>query len=350
MASAIIYVFHKQGAKNHFVALEFLAKKKGLTVKYREFSVVTKFFKSIRTSDFKMFFEQFVNLGFMIGLVFSRQKKIVLGIAPFDYQLGFLLKILKNHYVYYHSSWSCWDKSFHPKKKKLNQKVFENWKYFLEKKAVHIFCVNKQGKNELIKNYNLPENNISVVHHALNPIFATREFSEKKEKSFIYYGRLVPQKGIEEVLNYFSQNKKATFTVIGDGKLKPMLEKHASENKNIRFLNKISNKKELKKEIAQHEYLVLNSLRNSKWEELFGLVIIESMSQGVVPISTKHSGPKEIIKPETGFLFEEGNLSAALDLALSLNSTERQTMAKNGIQESKKYLPEKIAEKWKAIL
>lgn len=350
MTGKTIHVFHKQGAKNHFVALEFLAQKKGLTVKYREFSIVTKFFKAIRTADLPMFFEQFTNLGFMIGLVFSRNKKIVVGIAPFDYQLGFLLKILKKHRVYYHTSWSCWDKSFHPKKKKLNQKVFTNWKYFLEKKAIHIFCVNNHGKNELLKNYSLAENALSVVNHALNPIFDTLDPSTKKPKSFIYYGRLVPQKGIEEVLIYFSQNKLANLTIIGEGKLKPMVEKYTSENGNIRFLNKISDKKELKREIAEHEYLVLNSMRNSKWEELFGLVIIESMSQGVVPISTEHAGPKEIIKPETGFLFEEGNLSSALNLAFSLSPNERQIMAKNGIEESKKYLPEKIAEKWKAIL
>ncbi len=349
MSAKTVYILHKTGADSHYVALHHLLKQHNHTLEYREFSVFSKIFKSLVKFNFKLFKKQLINMAFLTGLLFSKNKKIVLGIAPFDSKLIGLLKILKHHKVYYHTSWTYWDKTFHPKTKNNSPKVLNTWRNFLEDKAKHIFSVTQKSKQQLLENYAINEEKINVVYHALNPEFSERLAISKKENSFIYYGRLVPQKGIEEILIFFDKHKEATLTLIGDGEQRNLAEKYAASHPNITHTAHISDKKKLITILAGHQYLLLNSKKTSKWEELFGLVIIESMSQGVVPVSSSHSGPKEIISENTGYLFEEGEMEATLKNILDKSNSDEEKAAQC-IKTSRRFLPEHIAERWQAIL
>lgn len=344
-----IYVLHKQGANSHYTALDLLMNHHSGELKFREFSVFTKTFKAVRSFDLKTLKKQAVNFAFLMNLLFSKNKKIVLGIAPFDHKILFLLKILKNHTVYYHTSWTHWDKSFHPKTKKNSKKVFEAWRYFLEEKSSHIFSVTQTGKEQLLANYNLPSQKISVVYHSLAQEFSGITPETRKKKSFIYVGRLVPQKGLNEILEFFSQHKKATLSIIGKGEESTTVRKYAQNNSNINYKDHLNNKTELKREFARHQYLLLNSKRKKNWEELFGMVIIEAMSQGTVPVASRHSGPCEIISEDTGYLFDEGNVSEILNelLQKDINSNE---LSENCIIKSRAYRPEVLANNWKTAL
>lgn len=343
-----IYVLHKQGANSHYMALDHLLAENAVELKYREFSVFTKIFKALRKFDLKALKKQFINSFFLFNLLFTRDKKIVLGIAPFDHKLIFLLKLLQRHQVYYHTSWTCWDKSFHPKRKKNSPRVFENWRFFLEEKTRHIFSVSQKGKTELLSNYDIPSGKISVVNHSLPKQFATTSEISKKENSFLYVGRLVPQKGLIELLEFFKKQSEATFTIIGSGELQPKIQKYSEEFTNIIYRDYLTDKSELKKEFAQNEYLVLNSKRKQNWEELFGMVLIEGMSQGTIPVATDHSGPEEIIDLSTGFLCKEGNITEILSFLIK-NHFDKE-MSQNAIIKSRKYLPESLAKNWQAVL
>lgn len=349
MKHQTIYVLHKQGADSHYAALDFLLKQHSGELKFREFSVFTKIFKALRSFDLKALKKQRVNFAFLLNLLLSKNKKIVLGIAPFDHKLLFLLKFLRNHTVYYHTSWAHWDKSFHPKTKKNSKKVFEAWRYFLEEKCAHIFSVNQKGKEQLLKNYELSHQKISVVYHSLAPEFSVVPRETRKKNSFLYVGRLVPQKGLDEVLAYFSGTKQASLTIIGKGEQSSMVLDYAKKNNNLVYIDYLGNKIELKKQFARHQYLLLNSKRKKNWEELFGMVIIEAMSQGTIPVASGHSGPSEIISESTGFLFEEGKVSEMLDILLQ-KEFDTDSLSHNSIKKSRQYQPDKIAENWKAIL
>lgn len=349
MKHPTIYVLHKQGANSHYTALDFLLTQHSGTLEFREFSVFTKGFKALRSFDLKTLKKQVVNVSFLVHLLFSKNKKVVLGIAPFDHKLLFLLKILKNHTVYYHTSWTCWDKSFHPKTKKNSKKVFEAWRYFLEEKCTHIFSVTQRGKDQILANYHIPSEKINVVYHSLAPEFSNIPFEERKKNSFIYVGRLVPQKGLDEILEYFSQHKEAVLTIIGKGEEGNIVFKYAQKNRNIIYKEYLENKNELKKEFARHQYLLLNSKRKKNWEELFGMVIIEAMSQGTIPVASDHSGPSEIISKDTGFLFNEGEVSAILDTLLE-KEIDSNFLSQNCIQKSQEYQPEILAKNWRVIL
>lgn len=346
MSQKTVYVLHKNGAPNHYKALDYFLKEKGKTLKHREFSVIGNLYKSIVKLNFSLFKKQLVNLGFLISLLFGKNKKIVLGIAPFDKKLLSLRSVLEKHSIYYHSSWTCWDGTFQPKPHKNSDKLLNAWRYFLEKKAKHIFAVSSVTKEQLLGNYNLQEDAISVVYHTLRDTFLQ---TEVKERNFdcIYIGRLVPQKGIEELLNFFSEKTDKTLTIIGDGKLEVLVETFAEKYSNIIFKGKITDAFKLKNILQQHRYLVLNSIKTEKWEELFGIVIIESISQGVIPISSNHSGPRSIITDDFGYLYKEGRLEEKLTSILSKQYQKDKSDA--ALATSKFYSVENISQFWAAI-
>lgn len=347
--SNTVYILHKNGSDSHYRALDYFLTESGINLKYREFSVISNFFKSIFSLNFALLRKQFVNLGFLILLLSSSKKKIVLGIAPFDSKLVSLLFFLKNHQVYYHTSWTCWDKSFHPKQKKNTLKVYESWRQFLEEKCIYIFAVTQQSKNQIIENYKVDPKSISVVYHALDTAYSTQFKTIKTPLSFIYFGRLVSQKGLEELLHFFSKQTKATLTIVGDGKEKALVNSFAVKYDTINYIPHTANKEELAILLSSFQYLVLNSKRNKKWEELFGLAIIESMAQGIIPIATNHSGPKEIITDEIGFLCNEGEMTSLLSEIIKANFFD-ETMSIKAKQKSNQYLVKPISQRWQAIL
>lgn len=348
MQQKTIYVLHKNGAKSHYIALEHLLNTHHIILKHREFSVFSKLFKGIFSLNFLLIKKQLINLSFLCNLLFSKNKKIVLGIAPFDSKLNRLTKILKNHQVFYHTSWTYWDKTFHPKNKNNTPKIFEQWRQFLEEDVKHIFTVTNQSKQQLLKNYKIPENKINTVYHSLDNSFLKKTKNNRTNNSFIYLGRLVPQKGIEEILSYFSNNPNHTITIVGKGKLEKIVSDFATKYKNITYIGHTNNKSELAELMSKHEYCLLNSIKTKKWEELFGLVIIESMAQGLIPISTNHSGPKEIITEDIGFLFEEQKLNDTLNTITSQEFDIKKSKASK--IKAHNFLQEQIAPLWMPIL
>ena len=349
MPQKIIYVLHKNGAPSHYYGLLYMAKKEGIEIKFREFSVVSKLYKSIVKGNFKQLKKQFINTAFLLYLLVSSNKKIVLGIAPFDAKLKSLLPFLKNHQLYYHTSWTCWDTSFHPKRKGNSPKVFGIWKDFIENYIQHIFTVTEKSKASLLENYKIPPEKISVVNHSLHPAYETQISQTRIPQSFIYVGRLTKDKGIEELLDFAIKNPSTMVTFIGEGKEASTILTSAKEHTNIHFEGYVTHKEELKKAFSSHQYLVLNSQKTATWEELFGLIIIEAMSQGTLPIATHHSGPNEIIDASFGFLFEEGEITATLARILE-NNPFTEAMSQKAIVASKKYFQAEISKTWHPIL
>jgi len=352
MRKKIIYVLHKNGAKNHYIGLENLLEQENGKIFFREFSIISTLFKSLIKLNFGLFGKQFVNAFFLFGLLFSKDKKVVLGIAPYDYKLRNILFYLRNHKIYYHTSWTCWDGSFYPKKKRVTPDLKTFWKDFIENKTQHIFAVSQKTKNELLQNYALPESKISVVYHSLNEKFYNKGVSRQKagEKlKFIYAGRLRPEKGLDEVLEFFAKSPDKCLMLAGNGALKEKVEEFSKSHSNIHYAGQINEPKKLAQLFGESHYLLLNSQKSAKWEELFGMVLIEAMACGCIPIATNHTGPKEIIDPaQNGFLVEEGKISDCLNNLSPENYAVE--IKKNAIETGKGFTKSNIAKRWEVIL
>lgn len=346
-----VYVFHKSGLNNHYIGLEELMKQNNGKVVYREFSVLGKFFRSLFKLQFGLVAKQFVNAAFILNLALSKNKKVVLGIAPYDYKLPFLCSLLKRHQVYYHTSWTVWDGTYYPKKKKVTPQLMARWKQFIEKDTKHIFAVSGETKKQLLSNYNIAEDKVSTVYHSLDSsiFYPGPAVTDAHKLKFFYAGRLVPQKGLEELLEYFAANQHKIFTVAGEGELKPLLEDYAKKYNNINFAGYIKSREKLADYYRQQHYVLLNSHKTKKWEELFGMLLIEAMACGVIPVTTSHTGPKEIITDgKDGYIVAEGEMVTFIS-GLSIE-TYPDTVRQNAIETSSKFHRENIAQRWQPVL
>jgi glycosyltransferase involved in cell wall biosynthesis len=91
----------------------------------------------------------------------------------------------------------------------------------------------------------------------------------------------------------------------------------------------------------------LPSKRLPDWEELFGLVIVEAISQGVIVLTTDHVGPIEIITDGKDSFYCGESIFVE---NFFLNSEKYKLIASNAIAKSQQFNMNLIGNKWKLFL
>ena len=134
--------------------------------------------------------------------------------------------------------------------------------------------------------FNKSERNIKENHS--NPL------------KFLYVGRLIPAKGLNNLIETFNKNS-LPLTIVGDGILKDQIKSKAKEN--INFTGFIPNH-ELGKIYEDHDVFILPSIY-----EPWGLVVEEALYRGLpVIVSDKVGSGIDMVKNlKTGLIFETGN-------------------------------------------
>lgn len=147
---------------------------------------------------------------------------------------------------------------------------------------------------------------------ALKPNFIFDQgFELNKDDFFLYVGRLSVEKGIYTILEAFKGIEKQIF-IIGDGELRPEVERAAGEHHNIIYLGR-----------KPHEdvFSILKKAKAlifaSNWYETFGLTIIEAFSTATPVLTSNMGGHREFVNDgENGIRFESNN---AMDLRQKLD-------------------------------
>lgn len=173
-------------------------------------------------------------------------------------------------------------------------------------RADHIISVSAFTKQDIIKQYQINEQKITVAHNACSEEFAPVSETEKAaqkikytqgEDYFFYIGSIHPRKNIERLILAFDQFKSKTGSSIKlllggrfawqTGSIKKTLDqaKYRSDIIMIGFIDK----KELPKILGAASALVYVSLF-----EGFGLPILEAMQAGVPVITSNRSSMPEV--------------------------------------------------------
>jgi len=148
-----IYILHEQGAKKHYRALSEMQEKKGVNVVFRELSVFKNLIRSIFRKDVILFSKQVVNAMFLLRLAVKRNDVLIVAIAPYDWRLLVVYKIIKKHKYYYHTSHTDWGYKSYPKKFLAQTKCSKNiWTKFIEN-SEGVFCATKKTSDEIAVNY-----------------------------------------------------------------------------------------------------------------------------------------------------------------------------------------------------
>ena len=125
--------------------------------------------------------------------------------------------------------------------------------------------------------------------------------SYEKENWYCFVGRLSHEKGVKTLIEAANQ-LPYKLIVIGDGPLRSELELLSKSN--IEFVGQ-KQWDDLKGFVGKARFSVIPS----EWNEVFGLVIIESQCLGTPVLGAKIGGIPELIKDkQEGMLFESGNV------------------------------------------
>ena len=359
-----LYILHEIGAPNHYVGLVYWAKKKNITIIFREFSILRGIAKGIRYISLDEVIKAFINLVFLFSLIFQGKKNIVIGIAPFDFRMLYLVKLFARHNLFYHTSHTTWTDEKVPKNTSFNKLgiIRKSWIGFI-KKTAYCFCVTDRSNTELSSFFKIRKT--KTVYHTSGtmslPNLLRREV-QLKEKSIInakkvsiclYSGRLVEQKGVKKIIDLAVKLPDVEFRFAGKGPLESYLIDKSLKMDNLKILGYLD-KDSLKNEYKNADILLLPSIKTATWEELFGISLIEAMSFGVVPFSSNHSGPLEVITHDfDGFVFSEDDFIELAYNTINILNSNQNKMYKlriNALDKSKKFALEKVSLLWSDIL
>src|SRR5690606_36644541 len=136
----------------------------------------------------------------------------------------------------------------------------------------------------------------------------------KRENDFVFLGRFVSDKGahlaILAIQKLISLGYNTNLTIIGDGPEMENLKQMVNQgglNKNVIFTG-ILKGMALVKMLNQYKYILVPSV----WEEPFGLVALEGMACGCIPIVSDSGGLPDSVG-KAGIVFERGNLNSLVN-------------------------------------
>lgn len=229
-------------------------------------------------------------------------------------------------------------------KKKLTQIAY---------KKADIVAVGEQVKKNLTEYFEIPDQQIKVIHNAIKPFEGPVVQDEvlKKAKNDGYtlignIGRLSEQKGMEYFIKaaalVYQENSNIRFYIVGDGEDAEKLKQLADSLLPEGILTFMGYRSDIQNVMSQLDFIVLSSL----WEGL-PLTPIEAFSVGKTVIATNVDGTPEIVKDgENGLLIESKDVEKLSEniIRLANNQEELQYLSKNAkIFYEKKYSFEQLS-------
>lgn len=354
-----VRIVHETNPEKYFPALYDLHGKGLINIRgaYR-YSVVKEFFRSIirdKKSPLKCFYDAWHDLGFRLFLGRIRGETIILGFAPWDWRILIYNKLCNENKIIYHTSWHDWELNATPRQPPgsiLKSYLQSKWKGFLNHPNVSIVAVTPVVRRNLQETMQVDS---TVIPHAVPSVFydarekrkLTRVGSRESELKLLFVGEISEKKGMRVLLKLMESvaDLNVSLTIVGNG---PLQSEITGTSLKINYLGSIYERSRLAEVMANHDILMLLSQRTEKWEELFGIVIIEALAAGCSVIASKHIGPGGILpdKVNNG-LFDEKDLKGVVEFIRAIQ-LDRATLSKlfQAQDISKLYSIERVTESW----
>jgi glycosyltransferase involved in cell wall biosynthesis len=151
---------------------------------------------------------------------------------------------------------------------------------------------------------------VGVVHTLLCPYpvwepepAAVRTVTQVRTVGYI--GRLVPEKGIGELLQAVQEVPDLEFRVYGRG---PLLEQ-VQQTPGVRYLGSFAGRSGLEEVYRGLDVLILPSRALPHWREQYGRVLAEAMARGVIPIGSD-CGAIPAVVGDPRLIFPAGDAAA----------------------------------------
>ncbi len=358
MKPADVVVIHEFNGPKYFEALSFLQREREIDVlTFRESSVLKQFIRNIFrdkkniSSSIKRAFE---NFSLRLKVPFFRNKTVVLAIPPWDFRMLWYGQLAKHNRLIYHTSWPNWRIDAVPRQYGFFSYILRwHWHRVLQSESAQIVAVASKAAENLKQPFS--ETHIDVIPHVVSSEFDQVAIAQPKASfGVLFVGELIEKKGVSLLPKLIEKltSQSFHFGIVGDGPLKASFDCF-QDLPNVTVYGKVSDRKELAKIYADHHVLLVPSQKTSRWEELFGMVIVEAMSVGLPVIASKHIGPCSIITDQKdGFLVTEKSLDELIGHIhyLEENPTVWQAMSANAIATAQRYSLATISAQWLELL
>lgn len=355
-------ILHDSNGRPYYEAIEWLLMTDFSCAEeplYYESSVFKLFLKAVLLGDFQRNSLRRLaqNLVFRFRVPFIRNEIIILGMGPYDFRLIWYSLLLRKNKVIFHSSWPYWGGDIFPRNYYfLNPLVIRFWKKIMSNPKLTIVAVTDKVEKSL-KEFCDIRGEIRVIPHCVN----TQVFKPKpcgvninKRLGVLFVGKMIKAKGLDTLAEVI---KKADpeyyrFGIVGSGSYSSYFEDVFCKE-NVRYYGFVKEKERLASIYRNYDILLVPSLRTQKWEELFGIVIIEAMNSGLVVIASDHTGPSEIIQDGVNGLLvpeaEPNTIIEKLDYLLH-SPTDRTKISRYALERAKQFSVDKIAAQWQRVL
>lgn len=187
-----------------------------------------------------------------------------------------------------------------------------------------------------------------IINNPYNEQLFKRTYNVDKIRDFIFLGRLVSDKGADIAIKAFfevlKQHPTSSFTIVGDGEEMPFLQnlvKLLNIEQQVIFKGKLQGKA-LVNCLNEHKFLLVPST----WKEPFGIVALEGIACGCIPIVADGGGLPEAVGT-LGLVFSRGKIEKLKDCMLKVISNKpAHEISPEAIQHLKNYRIPTIADKY----
>lgn len=200
---------------------------------------------------------------------------------------------------------------------------------YVSKKAENIIAISKYVKNTIIENCKIENDKVVTVYNGviMDDFKVERKENFQNPVKIIYVGRLIPEKGVNILIDAVSQiDIPYELEIVGHGVCEDELQ---NQVKKLNLEDKIhlrGKQRDIKERLQRADIFVHPAI----WNEGFGITIAEAMSSGLICIAfNKGAIPELIVDGKTGYCIS--NVSSK-DLAKSLEYIYKKITIDNMIE------------------
>ena len=177
---------------------------------------------------------------------------------------------------------------------------YYRWKKIYSRKIDKIIAPSEFYKLKLIQD-GIPENKIEAIHNFIN--IEDYNVTIEDEGYALYYGRIIKEKGVLNLIKAFKNIKKSKLYIAGDGPDIEKVKKYIHENNmedTVKLLGYL-NSSQVKEYVRKARFIVVPSI----WYENCPYSVLETLAMGKPIIGSNLGGIPELVKDnETGLIYK----------------------------------------------